>query len=241
MEEIIKQINLHKENIKSLNLKIKNIKEQADLNNVQNEINKEQAIIITLYEIINNIKDKKESANNLKNTEETEIKKEDMIKKDKKIIKKEEENIKNKRKTESDIKETTAEKNNKKMKYKQINIENINPDKDNNFYFTHKNSDIKTKYYISLREKNNIYYYCSKKANGCKGFIKYSKLNKKWYIIRFCDNNIDHDTCTFNEYYRDFLDKKTSEYDMLKIKFQKFFVRAIYKANLSNNITINKK
>ena len=56
MEEITKQINNHKEIINNLIKKLSNIEDQKEILNIQNEINKEQTIIITLYEVLNNIK-----------------------------------------------------------------------------------------------------------------------------------------------------------------------------------------
>ena len=56
MEEITKQINNHKEIINNLIKKLSNIEDQKEILNIQNKINKEQAVIINLYEVLNNIK-----------------------------------------------------------------------------------------------------------------------------------------------------------------------------------------
>ena len=78
-----------------------------------------------------------------------------------------------------------------------IKIENIDPNKVNNFNYYFKNLDIYTKYIISLRNGNNIYYYCNKKRNGCFGKIKFSLKEKNWYILKECDINIMHNTSNF--------------------------------------------
>ena len=73
----------------------------------------------------------------------------------------------------------------------------MGPNKVNNFSYYYKNLDICTKYIISLRNDNYIYYYFSKKRNGCFGKIKYSLKEKIWYILKECNINIIHITSNF--------------------------------------------
>jgi len=117
-----------------------------------------------------------------------------------------------------------------------IKIENIDPNKVNNFYYYFKNLDIYTKFIISLRNVNNIYYYCSKKLNGCFGKIKYSLKEKNWYILKECDINIIQNTSNFEIFYKDYLENNLIKYNMQIKKFQKYYVISLYKSNISNNI-----
>ena len=44
------------------------------------------------------------------------------------------------------------------------------------YYFSEL--DIAAKYIKKIESKNFIYYNCSRKRNGCKGYIKYNKKEK---------------------------------------------------------------
>ena len=52
-----------------------------------------------------------------------------------------------------------------------------------------------------------------------KQIIKYWKFEEKWYLIRNCDKNIEHNICTFNKFYKDFIDKNINQYDMPNMNF----------------------
>ena len=53
---------------------------------------------------------------------------------------------------------------------------------DNHFDYYFKNVDIKSRFFISLRNKTTIYFYCGKKRNGCDGYIKYSIEERKMVL-----------------------------------------------------------
>ena len=78
-------------------------------------------------------------------------------------------------------------------------------DKSFEYYFI--DEDINSKFIKNTTTKNNIYFNCSKKRNGCIGLIKYDLLNKISILIYKCNNKIKHDTSKFENFYEDFLKK----------------------------------
>ena len=56
------------------------------------------------------------------------------------------------------------------------------------------------------------------------------------FLLRPCSINITHDTCSFEEFYKDFNEKNLSDYNMENIKYRKFYVRALYKAINADDI-----
>ena len=166
----------------------------------------EQDIIITLLELLN----KNQNNNNpeIKNKLEKEIKDEKELMNDRtenKIIK------------ENDGEVGEVPENKKKKKYKKclkinktntLDLEQLNkrdPIVDKNFNYYDKDEDIYIKFYINKINENNIYYYCSKKRNGCPGSIKYNKDNKEWILLYKCDAKIIHNTNKFEVFYHDYL------------------------------------
>lgn len=85
-------------------------------------------------------------------------------------------------------------------------------------------------------QKNYIFYECSKKRNGCKGWIKYGIKEKKYYILNICLNNVKHDTCTFENFFSLFQNNNLTNVNINLIKMQKFYVRALLKSGQTNNI-----
>ena len=75
-----------------------------------------------------------------------------------------------------------------------------------------------------------------KKRNGYNGAIKYDKIEKKWILQRKCNEKITHDTCKFDRFYNDYINNNINKYDLSIIKFQKYFVRSLYKANNADDI-----
>lgn len=82
----------------------------------------------------------------------------------------------------------------------------------------------------------NIYYECSKRRNGYKRLIKYNFIEKNWFIINICSDKINHDTCTFDIFYNDFLNYYLNNYNMSNKKFQKYYVRSLLKSNQGNEL-----
>ena len=57
----------------------------------------------------------------------------------------------------------------KNKKKNLLEIENIELDTVKSFTYYFKNSDIDSKYYLKINQKNIIYFDCGKKFKGCKG------------------------------------------------------------------------
>ena len=55
-------------------------------------------------------------------------------------------------------------------------------------------------------------------------------------LIKICNNKIDHDTITFENYYKDFLKNNIINYNIDYIKIQKFYIRALLKKNQPTDI-----
>ena len=86
-------------------------------------------------------------------------------------------------------------------------------------------------------KSNNFYIYftCSKKRNDCKGLLKYYTENNKFYLMYKCNKEIKHDTANFNQFYNDFLSDNLIKYNLKYKKFQKFYIRSLFKSNQVNS------
>ena len=60
--------------------------------------------------------------------------------------------------------------------------------------------DINIKYTYQTQSKNYIFYKC-KKRPLCKGRCKINKLNKELIIIEKCNENVDHEDISFEQFY----------------------------------------
>ena len=238
MEDIEATILEHKNNIKKLNEQLTSLKDKNELTILNIQIKAEQDIIFALLELLNKNK------NNNKYEIKTNLEKENV----------EENELMNDRTENKIIKEIYGEEGevpeNKKKKQKKKNIKinntnnidleqlnKIDPNIDKNFNYYYKDEDIYVKYYINKRNENNIYYYCSKKRNGCPGSIKYNKDNKEWILLYKCDTKIIHDTNNFEVFYQDYLENNLNKYNMQYIKYQKYYIRSLYKSNENMDIS----
>ena len=162
MEYILEEIKIHKITIDILNKKYFESTNINEKNLINNDIQNEQKLLIALYDIYNhdmkNKQEKKENNNEIPKTK---------IKDKKKVIINDEissnESSKSNNINNNQIKKvkkrnyTYEKKMNKNENH--IKVENVDPKKDNNFQYYFKNLDLNTKYYISLRNVNDIYYY----------------------------------------------------------------------------------
>ena len=248
MEDIENQIKNYQTKIADLN---KKYKENSNNSSEQLIINKQiienYTFIDTLLKIKASLDNKTELNNNNKN-ENIEHNYEE--EKHKNILNKEEEkDLKNKKKNLH----KTKHKNNKNInnnEKKLINEEdqkikptkindiltdiNINIDNDKSFEYYFNDDDLNTKFLKDKSSKNFIYFTCSKNRNGCKGLIKYNKEDKKFYLMYKCNKEIKHDTSSFNEFYNEFINDNLNKYNMKYTKFQKFYIRSLFKSNQSN-------
>ena len=64
---------------------------------------------------------------------------------------------------------------------------------------------------------------------------------QNFYLNRECTASIPHDNATFYEFYNKFKDNKLNEYNMELKKFQKYYIRSLFKANVAPNINTAKK
>ena len=128
----------------------------------------------------------------------------------------------------------------KNKKKNLLEIENIDPDKVKSFTYYFKKSDIDSKYYLKINQKNIIYFDCGKKFKGCKGQIIFDKNLQNFYLNRECTASISHDNATFYEFYDKYKDNKLNEYNMELKKFQKYYIRSLFKANVAPNINTQK-
>ena len=65
------------------------------------------------------------------------------------------------------------------------------------------------------------------KRNGCIGNIKYNIKENKWILTKKCNNKIAHDTITFENYYKDFLNNNLINYNIDCIRIQKFLLELL--------------
>ena len=86
---------------------------------------------------------------------------------------------------------------NKESEELYFSIENVRPLLNKKFHYYNKDSDIWTEYIKKINKGKYIFFYCSKRRNGCFCVIKYNKEKKKWIIYKGCLNNIKHDTWNF--------------------------------------------
>lgn len=49
-----------------------------------------------------------------------------------------------------------------------------------------------------------------------------------------CNKEIKHDASSFNEFYNEFINDNLNKYNMKYTKFQKFYIRSLFKFNQSN-------
>ena len=256
MEYLKKEIQKHKATLNELNNLLINEKNKNNISDIAKKISIESSIIESLLSIDienKNVEIKKlESKDiNLDNeTNKNQEKNDNIIKHEKIDIKTGNESKEKKDKAQqksSKIKNTTN-KNNEKKRYKSVNkikeneelyfsIENINPLVDKKFHYYNKDSDILTEYYKKINKGNFIFFYCSKRRNGCCGAIKYNKEKEKWVIYNECLNNIKHDTYNFDLFYEKFLNEQFNEFNMNYIKFQRYYVQALIKTNQANDIS----
>ena len=52
--------------------------------------------------------------------------------------------------------------------------------------------------------------------------------------------SIPHDNATFSEFYQKYKDNDLSEYNMDLKKFQKYYIRSLFKSNVANDINTAK-
>ena len=238
MEDIENKIEEHKNKIKILNEKIgqtKDINEQLILNI---QIKAEQDIIITLLEIKNkNDFNQKEIKEEIKENIEDKSNKCHINKYEQKTDdnNKEHNLLKDIKKNNGKIKNTDIKEQKFELDFDQL--KEVNPDNITNFNYYFKNEDLLTKYIINKKSKYNIYYYCSKKRNGCPGSIKYIINNNNWEVINKCDIKIIHDTIKYEDFYNDYIENNLNKYNMEILKFQKYYIRSLYKSNDNIEIT----
>ena len=157
-----------------------------------------------------------------------------------KLIQKKNYKIKNKKKNENKIIKSKSVDINSKSK-KILEIENIEPNTAKSFTYYFKNSDIYSKYYLKINQKNIIYFGCGKKYKGCSGQIIYNKKLQNFYLNRECTVSIAHDNATFAEFYAKFKDNKINNFNMELKKFQKYYIRSLFKANVATDLNTAKK
>ena len=256
MEYLKKEIQKHKATLNELNNLLIDEKNKNNISDIAKKISIESSIIESLLSLDIDYKDKETKKLvskdiNLDNeTNKNQEKNDNIIKHEKIDIKTINESKEKKDKAQqksSKIKKTTN-KNNEKKRYKSVNkikeneelyfsIENINPLVDKKFHYYNKDSDILTEYYKKINKGNFIFFYCSKRRNGCCGAIKYNKEKEKWVIYNECLNNIKHDTYNFDLFYEKFLNEQFNEFNMNYIKFQRYYVQALIKTNQANDIS----
>ena len=157
-----------------------------------------------------------------------------------KLIQKKNYKIKNKKKNENKIIKSKSVDINSKSK-KILEIENIDPNTAKSFTYYFKNSDIYSKYYLKINQKNIIYFDCGKKYKGFNGQIIYDKKLQNFYLNRECTVSIAHDNATFAEFYAKFKDNKINNFNMELKKFQKYYIRSLFKANVATDLNTAKK
>ena len=225
--------------------KLKNLEEQLKSNISSSEreiiyinIKNTQEFIISLYKLKSNdtrkeprnqdadpkqIVDNKTnnsepSTNNINNGETDKVKEKCIIKN----------KLKNKRKVKSVIKRKKPEELLEMNPPINYNIS------DKNFTYKNKNLKIITKYYKRIIYKKYIHYECSKRRYGCAGKVKYDINNKKFFIIKECDDAIEHDVLPLDEFNQDYLDKDLENYNMSYKKYQRYYIKALF---LNNDFT----
>ena len=90
--------------------------------------------------------------------------------------------------------------------------------------------DINIKYTYQTQSKNFIFYKC-KKRPMCKGRCKINKLNNELIIIEKCNENIDHEDITFEQFY---LFYKKKQFKNIKPFFFAWGFTTLYNIQISN-------
>ena len=164
------QINIHKEKLNHLNIKMNNTEDTNYLALLNNQIKSEQEFIDSLLNIHKKL-NKENQVNLIQNKADYKIVK-NITEEENKCSTKEL-NVQSKEiNTNKKISETID-----KNKKKEFDIKDIIPFEDKIFYYYHNDPDIYTKYIRQVKNKLPIYFQCSK-INGCLCSIKYKVKNK---------------------------------------------------------------
>ena len=78
-------------------------------------------------------------------------------------------------------------------------------------------------------------------SKDVKAQIIFYKNFQNFYLNRECTASISHDNATFYEFYDKYKDNKLKEYNMELKKFQKYYIRSLFKANVAPDINTVKK
>ena len=197
MEELTFEIKKHKDKLNNLIEKMKSTEDLDQIYLINNEIKVHQEFLDSLLKISKNIT----LTNNTTqlNKDEIKINKDKDESEEKKDIKKSKNN-RNSKSKHKDKRSKTFDKNKNDI----LNINDVDAENDKNFYFYHKNTDLLTKYIRQVKNRQTIYFQCSKKRNGCSGAVKFNLKTKIWNILHECNIKIKHDTCTFEYFYEKF-------------------------------------